>query len=81
VSDYLGRKRIAYIAYKGHGDFLEALRVYHGWEWSVYDSALGRIVASGKTGINALGARKCAEAKWREYRNAPGDLPSIKWRY
>jgi len=50
----LGRKRIAYISYKGHTDFLEAVRIYHGWEWSIYDGELGRIVARGKTDINAL---------------------------
>ncbi|HVR26525.1 MAG TPA: hypothetical protein VMU26_24760 [Candidatus Polarisedimenticolia bacterium] len=81
MSDYLGRKRIAYISYKGHSDFLEAVRIYNGWEWSIYDGELGRIVARGKTDINALRARKAAEAKWREYRNASPDVPAIKWRY
>jgi hypothetical protein len=80
VTDFIGRKRVAYISYEGHSDFLETLRVYHGWKWSIYDGELGRIVARGETGINALSARQEAEAQWREYRNAPPDVSAIKWR-
>lgn len=80
MTDFVGRKRIAYISYGGHSDFLETLRVYHGWKWSIYDGELGRIVARGETGINALSARRAAEAQWREYRNAPPDVSAIKWR-
>lgn len=72
---------MAYISYEGHSDFLVAVRIYHGWEWSVYDGEQGRTVARGKTGINALRARKSAEEKWREYRNVSQDAPAIKWRY
>jgi hypothetical protein len=80
VTDFIGRKRVAYISYDGHSDFLETLRVYHGWKWTIYDGELGRIVARGETGINALGARHAAEAEWREYRKVPPGLSAIKWR-
>ena len=80
VTDFIGRKRVAYISYDGHSDFLETLRVYHGWKCSIYDGELGRVVARGETGINARGARQAAEAAWREYRNAPPGLSAIKWR-
>ena len=79
MTDFIGRKRVAYISYKGHSDFLEALRVYHGWQWSIYDGELGRIVARGEAGINALSARQAAEAEWRKYRNAPPKA-AVKWR-
>ena len=79
MTDFIGRKRVAYISYKGHSDFLEALRVYHGWQWSIYDGELGRIVARGEAGINALSARQAAEAEWRKYRNASPDA-AVKWR-
>jgi len=68
------------MSYDGHSDFLETLRVYSGWRWSIYDGELGRIIARGETGINALSARQAAEAAWREYRNAPADRSAIKWR-
>jgi hypothetical protein len=80
VTDFIGRKRVAYISYDGHSDFLETLRVYSGWKWSIYDGELGRVVARGEAGINALCARQAAEAEWREYRNAPPELSAIKWR-
>jgi hypothetical protein len=35
VTDFIGRKRVAYITYNGHSDFLETLRVYHGRQWSI----------------------------------------------
>lgn len=40
---------------------------------------LGRIVASGEAGINALRARQAAEAAWRKYRNATLDA-AVEWR-
>jgi hypothetical protein len=80
VTDFVGRRRVAYISYDGHSDFLETLRVYHGWNWSIYDGELGRIVANGETGINALGARQAAESAWREYRKASPGPSAIKWR-
>jgi hypothetical protein len=80
VTDFIGRKRVAFISYDGHSDFLETSRVYHGWEWSIHDGEQGRIVARGETGINALSARQAAEAEWREYRNAPPEKTAIKWR-
>jgi hypothetical protein len=79
VTDFIGRKRVAYISYGRHSDFLETLRVYHGWQWSIYDGELGRIVARGEAGINARSARQAAEAEWRKYRNAPPDA-AVKWR-
>ena len=79
MNDFIGRRRVAYISYDGHSDFLEALRVYHGWKWSIYDGELGRIVCRGEAGINALGARRAAEAEWRKYRNAP-PVAAVKWR-
>jgi len=78
VSDHIGQKRVAYMFYEGHSDFLETLRVYQGWNWSIYDGQLGHVVACGTTGINALSARKAAETEWRAYRNAPAGL--VKWR-
>jgi hypothetical protein len=54
MSDYLGRKRIAYVSCGGFSDFLEAVRVYHGCDRSIYDGELGRVIARGMTGINAL---------------------------
>ena len=81
MSDYVGRKRIAYISFMGHTDFLEAVRIVNGWEWIVYDGALGRVVADGKTGIKAITARQNAEKAWREYRRLSDEELSIKWRY
>jgi hypothetical protein len=81
MSDYIGKKRIAYLSFDGHTDFLEAVRIHNGWEWSIYDGELGRIVGSGRTGVKAIDARRDAEAKWRKYRNASVGLPVIKWRY
>jgi hypothetical protein len=80
VTGFTGWKREAYISYDGHSDFLETLRVYRGWKWTIYDGELGRIVAHGETTVNAFGARQAAEAEWREYRTAPPDLSKIKWR-
>lgn len=79
MTDFIGRKRVAYLSYNGHSDFLETLRVYHGWQWSIYDGEVGHIVARGEAGINALSARQAAEAGWRKYRNAPSDAV-VKWR-
>ena len=79
MTDFIGRKRVAYISYDRHSDFLETLRVYHGWQWSIYDGELGRIVARGEAGINARSARQAAEAKWRKYRDALPDA-AVKWR-
>jgi hypothetical protein len=79
VTDFIGRRRAAYVSYGGHSDFLEAIRAYHGWNWSIYDGELGRVVARGEAGVNARNARQIVEKKWREYRNVPGETLTIKW--
>ena len=70
VTDFIGRKRVAFISYDGHSDFLETSRVYHGWKWSIYD---GEQVNSSP--VARLASTRSAPANPRKpesagYRNA-----------